>query len=173
MCNGKTTSSTQKIYCEYPSRIIVGGGYFSLKNSLGFHQEIRTAYKNVAVPASPAIPAMRTNAAPVSDYPYNSLTLVSGPVSYTVPYVDMCSHPTVYAAGGLFIAHISLQWGGYAQPLPIYCSRGILTAHIAPPPAWKCAVIRWYTSPEARKSLSWPVTWRRSVADDAATDGVW
>ena len=90
MCNGKTTSSTQKIYCEYPSRIIVGGGYFSLKNSLGFHQEIRTAYKNVAVPASPAIPAMRTNAAPVSDYPYNSLTLVSGQVPYPVP--DMRSH---------------------------------------------------------------------------------
>ena len=117
MCDGKTTSSTQELYCEYPSRIIGWGGYFSLKNSLGFHQEIRTDYKNGPVADSPAIPAMRTNAAPVSDYPYNSLTPVSGPVSYTVPYVDMCSHPTVYAAGGLFIAHIPLQWGGYAQAL--------------------------------------------------------
>ncbi len=116
MCNGKTTSSTQKIYCEYPSQII-GGGYFSLKNSLGFHQEIRTACKNVAVPDSPAIPAMLTDVTPVSDYPYNSLTSVSGQVPYPVPYVDMCSHPTVYAAGGLFIAHIPLQWGGYAQAL--------------------------------------------------------
>ena len=133
MCNGKTTSSTQELYCEYPSRII-GWGYFSLKNSLGFHQEIRTDYKNGPVADSPAIPAMRTNAAPVSDYPYNSLTPVSGQVPY--PVLDMRRH------------------------CPIYCSRGILTAHIAPPSAWKCAVIRWYTSPEAfalRISLSRPV----------------
>lgn len=89
MCNGKTTSSTQKIYREYPSQII-GGGYFSLKNSLGFHQEILAAYKNDPVPDSPAIPAMLTDVTPVSDYPYNSLTSVSGQVPYPVP--DMRSH---------------------------------------------------------------------------------
>ena len=130
MCNGKTTSSTQKIYCEYPSRII-GGGYFSLKNSLGFHQEIRTAYKNVAVPASPAIPVVRANAAPVSDYPYNSLTPVSGQVPYPVP--DMRSHPAVYAAGGLFIAHISSYSGGYAQHSMEYVTGRLRIAHIPIP----------------------------------------
>ena len=94
---------------------------------MGFHQEIRTVYKNVAVPASPAILVVRTNAAPVSDYPYNSLTPVSGQVPYPVP--DMRSHPIVYAAGGLFIAHISSYSGGYAQPsdgichrTPLYCA---------------------------------------------------
>ena len=129
MCNGKTTSSTQKIYCEYPSQII-GGGYFTLKNSLGFHQEIRTVYKNVAVPASPAIPVVRTNVTPDSDYPYNSLTSISGQVPYPAP--DMRSHPAVYARG-LFIAHISSYSGGYAQHSMEYVTGILRIAHIPIP----------------------------------------